>query len=294
MSDIYMRLRLHFEPVAFDKGLTLDFYGAHQAVQADPVLVERILRNLVSNAIRYTEDGGVIVGCRSRGAQRLLQVWDSGIGISPEALPRIYDEFYQVSGRRHLEAHHRKGMGLGLAIVKRLADLMDAPLTVCSQVERGSVFSLLLPVATAEPRRGAAVLVPELPQVTLHGCRVVVVEDDAAVLQSLRGLLEQWGAQVTAFDRAQSVCDWASQRRGHAPDLLLVDHGLPEQRTGSEVIAALREVWGPGLPAIMITGHTLHDHEAEASAGNYHVLFKPLAPNRLRAMVSYKLGPRSN
>ena len=294
MSEIYMRLRLHFEPVAFDKGLTLDFFGGHHAVQADPVLVERILRNLVSNAIRYTEDGGVVVGCRLRGAQRLLQVWDSGIGISPEALPRIYDEFYQVSGRRHLEAHHRKGMGLGLAIVKRLADLMGAPLTVRSQVEHGSVFSLLLPAATAEPRRGAAALAPELPQVTLHGCRVVVVEDDAAVLQSLRGLLEQWGAQVTAFDRAQSVCDWARQRQGHAPDLLIVDHGLPEECTGTQVIADLRTVWGPGLPAIMITGQTLHDHEAEASAGNYHVLFKPLAPNRLRAMVSFKLGPRSN
>lgn len=293
MAEIYMRLRLHFEPVAFDKGLTLDFFGGHHAVQADPVLVERILRNLVSNAIRYTEDGGVIVGCRSRGGQRLVQVWDSGIGISAEALPRIFDEFYQVGGRRPLEPHHRKGMGLGLAIVKRLAGLMDAPLTVCSKVERGSVFSLALPAAVAEPMPGAVVLAHELPQVTLHGRRVVVVEDDAAVLTSLRGLLESWGAQVVAFDRAQTACSWAQQHPGSAPDLLIVDHGLPEGCTGTEVIVALRAVWGPGLPAVMVTGHTLHDHETEAAAGNYHVLFKPLAPNRLRAMVSFKLGSRA-
>jgi signal transduction histidine kinase/CheY-like chemotaxis protein len=293
MSEIYMRLRLHFEPVAFDKGLTLDFLGGHHGVWADPVLVERILRNLVSNAIRYTEDGGVIVSCRSRGGQRLLQVWDSGVGIAPEALSRIFDEFYQVSGRRRLETQHRKGMGLGLAIVKRLADLMGAPIVVRSQPERGSVFALSLPAAVAEPRRGGPAIVPELPQVTLHGRQVVVVEDDAAVLLGLRGLLESWGAQVTAFDCAQSVCDWAWQRSGPAPDLLIVDHGLPEQRTGTEVIAALREVWGPGLPAIMITGHTLHDHEAEARAGKYHVLFKPVAPNRLRAMVSFKLRSRA-
>lgn len=293
MSEIYMRLRLHFEPVAFDKGLTLDFFGGHHAVQADPVLVERILRNLVSNAIRYTEDGGVIVSCRSRGGQRLVQVWDSGIGISAEALPRIFDEFYQVSGRRHLEPHHRKGMGLGLAIVKRLAGLMGAPLTVRSEVERGSVFSLTLPVADTEPQRGTAGLAPELPQVTLHGRRVVVVEDDAAVLLSLRGLLESWGAQVIAFDLVRTACSWAQQHPEPAPDLLIVDHGLPEGCTGTEVIVALRAVWGAGLPAVMVTGHALHDHEAEAAAGNYHVLFKPLAPNRLRAMVSFKLGSRA-
>jgi two-component system, sensor histidine kinase len=293
MSEIYMHLRLHFEPVAFDKGLTLDFFGGHHNVQADPVLVERILRNLVSNAIRYTEDGGVIVSCRARGAQRLVQVWDSGIGISPQALPHIFDEFYQVSGRRHLEPHHRKGMGLGLAIVKRLADLMGTPLTVRSRVEHGSVFSLSLPIAITEPQRGVAMLAPELPRVTLHGCQVVVVEDDAAVLLSLRGLLESWGAQVIAFDQAQTACDWALQRLGSGPDLLIVDHGLPEERTGTEVIVALRQAWGPGLPAVMITGHALHDHEAEASAGNYHVLFKPVAPNRLRAMVSFKLGSRT-
>jgi signal transduction histidine kinase len=113
MRELFARLRLHFEPTAFEKGLALSFHGARHVAFADPVILERILRNLVSNAIRYTDDGGVLVSCRQRGDKLLMQVWDSGIGISEATLPRIFDEFYQVQSQRPLEAHQRKGLGLG-------------------------------------------------------------------------------------------------------------------------------------------------------------------------------------
>ena len=153
MRELFARLRLHFEPTAFEKGLALSFHGAGRVAHADPVLIERILRNLVSNAIRYTDDGGVLVSCRLRrrqdGDRLLLQVWDSGIGISEGSLPRIFDEFYQVQSQRPLAAHQRKGLGLGLAIVARLSQLMGAPIGVRSRVGRGTVFAFEVPVGKA-------------------------------------------------------------------------------------------------------------------------------------------------
>jgi signal transduction histidine kinase len=130
----------------------LSFRGEQHVAHADPVLLERILRNLVSNAIRYTDDGGVLVSCRRRtadGDKLLLQVWDSGIGIAEASLPRIFDEFYQVQSQRPLAAHQRKGLGLGLAIVKRLAALMHAPISARSRVGHGTVFSLEVPPGKA-------------------------------------------------------------------------------------------------------------------------------------------------
>ncbi|MEY8876279.1 MAG: hybrid sensor histidine kinase/response regulator, partial [Leptothrix sp. (in: b-proteobacteria)] len=292
MQEVYDRLRLHVEPVAFDKGLTLRWRGGAHWVQADPALVERILRNLVGNAIRYTEDGGVLVGCRRRGERVWLQVWDSGIGIREAALPQIFDEFYQVSGTRALEPQHRKGVGLGLAIVKRLADLMAAPLTLRSVVGCGTVFQLELPGAAAgvQPPQISAPL-REWPRVDLQGRCIWVVEDEPAVQLGLTGLLEGWGAQVRGFDRHAAVCAAAQARLDaglRAPDLLIVDHSLPEARTGVAVVEALRALWGDAMPVIMVTGQVLHDHRADAARLGYHVLLKPVAPNRLRAMVTHK------
>ncbi len=149
LDEIFARLRLHFEPLAFDKGLALTLRGGHQRVHADPLLLERILRNLVSNAIRYSHDGGVLVAARRRGPQVLLQVWDSGVGIALQDQQRVFDEFMQVQsgpGPGCAEPVRRKGLGLGLAIVRRLADLMQVPMSLRSAPGRGSVFSLWLPL----------------------------------------------------------------------------------------------------------------------------------------------------
>ena len=205
LRELFARLRLHFEPIAFEKGLMLSFHGEQHVAQADPVLLERILRNLVSNAIRYTDDGGVLVSCRRRSAdgttRLLVQVWDSGIGISDAGLPRIFDEFYQVQSQRPLEAHQRKGLGLGLAIVKRLAALLDAPLSVRSRVGHGTVFSLVVAPGrmprTIEAPSGAGGKAPI--GLTLQGQLLAVVEDEAAVREGLVVLLQAWGADVVAF-----------------------------------------------------------------------------------------------
>ena len=295
MRDLFARLRLHFEPTAFEKGLMLSFHGEQHVAHTDPVLLERVLRNLVSNAIRYSDDGGVLVSCRSRQGKLLVQVWDSGIGISEANLPRIFDEFFQAQSNRPLEAHHRKGLGLGLAIVKRLAALMEAPISVRSRVGHGTVFSLEVPVGKA-PRptetgqRGASKAALGL---TLQGRQILVVEDEMAVREGLVVLLKAWGASVLSFDTVEAVEQWLLQPADQVPDLLLVDYRLPQGRTGIDALRLVRARWpGRRLPAIVITGSSLGGHEDEAVSHDYHLLIKPVLPNKLRAMIAFKLGVR--
>ena len=294
LKDLFARLRLTFEPAAFEKGLALRFHGGQRFAHTDGLLLERILRNLVSNAIRYSEDGGVLVACRPHNGALRLQVCDSGIGISEASLPRIFDEFYQVQSSRPLEPHQRKGLGLGLAIVKRLADLLDAPLTVRSRPGHGTVFTLDVPLGR-EPRS----LAPTAPGhaarlgITLQGRRIVVVEDEPAVREGLTVLLQTWGAEVEAFDDIGSLQQALAVTTLAAPDLLIVDYRLPQGRTGIDALTALRARWlGHTLPAIVITGSSLGGHEDEAAKHDFHLLIKPVLPNKLRAMIGFKLGVR--
>jgi signal transduction histidine kinase len=295
LRELFARLRLHFEPAAFEKGLALHFRGELHVAQADPVLLERVLRNLVSNAIRYTEDGGVLVSARRRDGKLLLQVWDSGIGISPASLPRIFDEFYQVNSHRPLEPHHRKGLGLGLAIVKRLAALMDTPLSVRSRPGHGTVFSLVVPEGRAPRALDAQMPKAATPiGLTLDGRLFVVVEDEAAVRDGLVVLLQAWGARVVALDTVDAVRAWCVGPGAERPDVLLVDYRLPGGTTGLEALDVLRARFaGAPLPAIMITGSSLGGHEDEATTHDFHLLIKPVLPNKLRAMIAFKLGVRS-
>jgi signal transduction histidine kinase len=293
VKDLFARLRLQFEPEAFEKGLMLSFRGEHLVLHTDPVIVERILRNLVSNALRYTEDGGVLVSCRMRQGQILMQVWDSGIGIAPSTLPRIFDEFFQAQSRRPMEGHHRKGLGLGLAIVKRLSGLLQTAVTVRSRVGHGSVFGLLLPAGsldkTAEPA-----LDRSRPGLTLNGRLIVIVEDDAAVTEGLVVLLQAWGAEVLTFESAQAVARWVSSGQARRPDLLLLDYRLPDGATGVDALRVFRQAFAgqaAAIPAIVVTGSTI-SHELEAQANDFHVLIKPVVPNKLRAMIAFKLGVR--
>jgi signal transduction histidine kinase/CheY-like chemotaxis protein len=297
IRDIFSRLRLNFEPVAFEKGLALSFHGTQRVAHSDALLVERILRNLVSNAIRYTADGGVLVACRPKpgdAGKLLLQVWDSGPGIDAAYLPRIFDEFFQVQGSTPLAANQKKGLGLGLAIVKRLSDLLEARLSVRSVVGHGTVFSFELPVGR-EPRT----IAPPSPSsaaslgLTLTGRRIVVVEDEPAVREGLLVLLQSWGAQVEALPDLSAVQAWRADPAQQPPDLLIVDYRQPGGPTGLEALAALRARWpGLALPAIVVTGSSLGGHEDEAGRHDFHLLIKPVLPNKLRAMIGFKLGLR--
>jgi CheY-like chemotaxis protein/anti-sigma regulatory factor (Ser/Thr protein kinase) len=258
------------------------------------LLVERMVRNLVANAIRYTEDGSVLVSCRRRAGRVLLEVWDTGVGIAESDCSRVFEEFYQVQRDREVSAEQRKGLGLGLAIVMRLARLMDAPLSLRSSVGRGSVFSISLPLGET-PRPMPAPQMRKGPvDITLAGRLVVIVEDEPAVREGLAVLLAGWGASLATLDSVAAAERWArdSDSAAAVPALAIVDYRLEQGRTGIDAIAALRTRFGAALPVIVVTGSTTTGHELEAQAHDFHVLIKPVLPNKLRAMISFKLGVR--
>ncbi len=295
LDEVFRKIRLHFEPIAFEKGLVLTVRGGHRHAYADPVLVERIVRNLTSNALRYTTDGGVLVCARTRGNRLLLQVWDTGIGIREADRERVFDEFVQVHDSASTpDPHQRKGLGLGLAIVRRLSSLMNAPLGLRSVAGKGTVFTLEVPVGRPRP-------VPALPArssaplgLTLDRRLVVMIEDDPAVQSGLEVLLKSWGASVISFDSLQACQQWAQAAEPTMlqPDLIIADYRLESGRTGVEAIRALRGMLDRPIPAIVVTGSVLSNHEREAAEHDFHLLLKPVVPGKLRAMIAFKLGLR--
>jgi len=295
IAEIFRKLRLHFEPAAFEKGLALRFRGGRFAALADPLLVERILRNLVSNAIRYTSDGSVLVSARRRGDRLLLQVWDTGPGIREDERARVFEEFYQVPGTAAAATGEgKRGLGLGLAIVKRLAALMNAPLALRSEMGRGTVFTLELPPGKT-PRAGARAVPGKAPiGVTLEGRLIVVVEDEPAVREGLEVLLRGWGATIEAFDSVAATKAWAeaSDPALVKPALVIADYRLDPGETGVAAITALRSRFGAALPAIIVTGSSMTGHDKEALEHDFHLLIKPVLPNKLRAMIAFKLSSK--
>jgi signal transduction histidine kinase/CheY-like chemotaxis protein len=296
VEAMFGRLKLHFEPTAFEKGLALHFHGARHFGYADPLLLDRVVRNLLSNAIRYTSDGGVVVAARQRGDKLRFEVWDTGLGIRPHEQDRIFEEFYQVSSDAPpLDPTQRKGLGLGLAIVRRLARVLDAPLRLRSVPGRGTMFSIEIPLGRKpKPSEPVAPLRSALG-LTLDHRLIVIVEDDPAVLGGLDVLLKSWGADVAAFASYAACADWAAAAAGKGlvrPDLLIVDFRLESGHTGLDVIEAMRAAFGASLPAVIVTGSLMSNQEAEAHAHDFHLLLKPVVATKLRAMIAFKLGQR--
>lgn len=273
LQPLFNKIENEFAPQADAKGLVYRSRETHLAAQSDPILVELILRNLVSNAIRYTEHGGVLVACRQRGDKAVLEVWDTGIGIEPAQQQEVFREFHQLGNP---ERDTRKGLGLGLAISEGLARTLNHGLSLSSTPLRGSVFRLTLPIATA----ASPVNLPAVARGntgTLNA-RVLVIDDDEAVRSAMRHLLSNWGCECEAVESIEEALVTA---RVHAPDVVVSDYRLREQRTGAEAIAALRALLGNTLPALLITGDTAPERLREAQASGIPLLHKPVSPSQL-------------
>lgn len=268
-------------PDAEHKGLALRVHACEGCIAADPRLLERILRNLLSNALRYTERGGVLLAARNQGGKIRLQVWDTGVGIAPIDLPRIFDEFYQG---HNPQRDRTQGLGLGLAIVRRMAALLDYPLEVRSRPGRGTVFSLLAPRCEPTPSSPATPSVS--PDFTRLSGRIVVIDDDAQVLDALTALLQGWGLDVIA---AKSGAE-ALSRLDTAPDVLITDWRLAGGETGEAVIGAVRAAYpDQSVGAVIVTGDTAVASVKAATTTGLPVLYKPVQPARLRALLAQTL-----
>jgi signal transduction histidine kinase len=287
LAPLLQSLEEEFAPSALEAGLKLHVESLAVDVASDRLLLLRILRNLLSNAIRYTGAGGVVVGTRVEGERVWIDVSDTGPGIPEERQGEIFQEFRQLETRsRGSDA----GLGLGLAIVQRLAQLLGHELEVQSAPGRGARFSVAVP--RASHRAAAAAHAEELRALAnpLSGCRIAVVDDDPNVLEATRELLSSWGCEVrVAADSSEAHGLLAS---GWAPDFVLSDYHLSEQTSGLEVIAGLRRAVGAAFPAALVTGDTAPDHLEEMRATGFPVLQKPLAPARLRAVLTQAFSGR--
>jgi signal transduction histidine kinase len=291
VSELYRKLRLRFEPLAFEKGLALRFRGGAQLVHTDPLLLDRIVNNLVSNALRYTRDGTVLVGCRRRGDRLLLQVWDTGEGIHEQDQTRVFNEPYQWPDMRLEDAPHRQRQGLGLSIVRGLSELIGAPVSLRSSRGRGSVFTVDLAVGHPADASQAEPLAHSALTTTLGAHTIVVIEDDAAVRHGLEALLLGWGAHVHSFDSLASFMRWAvSSHTTVTPDLVVVDYWLEEGVNGVDTLAAVREQFGSDIPAILVSATTLSPDDIHSRIERVHVLIKPVAPVKLRALITHTIG----
>ena len=265
---------------AAHKGLTLRVRACAGNIQGDPQLLERVMRNLVSNALRYTDRGGILISARRHGEQAIIQVRDTGEGISDADLPRIFDEFYQV----HNTARDRsQGLGLGLSIVRRLAVLLGYPLSVQSEPGRGTVFTLIVPLCEkplTEIRQQPA------PDFSRMQGRVAVVDDDAQVLDALRILLLSWGLDVTAAVSGDDLCT----KLDTAPDVLLTDWRLAQGETGQQVVEKLCAKYPEAtIPVLVITGDISVDNLEITRLSALPALHKPVKPARLRAFLAQML-----
>ncbi|MBK9116349.1 MAG: hybrid sensor histidine kinase/response regulator [Betaproteobacteria bacterium] len=268
-------------PHAQAKGLTLRAATTRLAVRSDAALLERMLRNLVANAIRYTETGGVLVGARRRHGRVALEVVDTGMGIAPEHRGRIFEEFYQVRGAGGRRAH--AGMGLGLAIVRRLAALLDHRVHVDSRVGRGSRFAIYAPRAHPDAARTGRDRRPR--PASIAGALVGVIDDDPASVDAMGALFATWDADVAgAADAPQLLA--ALGRAERYPDLVVADLRLADGGSGVEAVRTLRDELGFVVPALLVSGDLGAAAERDARAAGLMLLGKPVVPAVLQALAA--------
>ena len=288
VAPLLARIADEYGPQAEACGLALRVVQSSAVVHTDRALLARVLRNLVSNAIRYTEAGRVVIGCRRSPGDRVsIEVWDTGIGIPDAKRARIFEEFHQLGPPPR---RGDKGVGLGLAIVDRIARLLSLDVEVRSRVGRGSCFSVRVPAGDRGAVSSAKDLAPApSPGGELDDLCVACVENDAPTLQAMEALLRSWGCHpvgASGFDAGLA----ALTAGGRRPDLILADYHLDGGMHGTDAVAELRKQFGDDIPAVVVSSDQSAALCAEVQALGCGFLAKPLRPAKLRAVIGYVLG----
>lgn len=290
VQDMLRGVFRSFSPVAKDKGLDIRLSNSSVWVRSDPILLERIIGNFTSNAIRYTEEGRVLIGCRRRGAKVSIEVLDTGCGIPDNQIIPVFEDFYQLNNK---ERDRGKGLGLGLAIAKRLSICLGHELECNSDVGRGSRFAVLVEV-------GEAVLKPpednilEFVMRGLTGVCVLLIEDDIDVLKATQQLMETWGCNVYSGRDLDGVLRVVDEHKTTPPDIIVADHRLPGEANGIEVATRVQAMLERTIPTVIVTGDVDEEHIRRITdQGCYPVLCKPVQPAKLRAVISHVVGSKS-
>jgi signal transduction histidine kinase/ActR/RegA family two-component response regulator len=284
------RIRNECTPQAQAKGLSLHIVPSSAWIRSDPMMVERILRNLVTNAIRYTSSGRIVVGCRRKRDSTLeLAVYDTGVGIATEDQDKIFGEFYKAG----FSQLGQPGLGLGLSIVDQLAKLLSAPLRLISSEGSGSMFAVTFPQTTNTGIRNLPAP-PSSEDFNLAGYTVLVLDDDDAILEATRGLLEQWGCCVitanTIGEAVKLIMEFPK-----LPDALICDYRLRGKENGATAVSIICEEFNSEIPAMLITGDTSPKRILKLKETGLPVLHKPLKENDFRkalaALIFSRIDP---
>jgi len=289
LEEVFARLRSEFAAEAAAKGVRLAVSGGQHVVASDPVLLERIIRNLVSNAIRYTPAGEVAVSAAPVDGAVRIEVRDTGIGIRAEDQARIFEEFFQLANPARTS---RKGLGLGLSIVQRLCRLLGYAVRLTSVSGKGSVFGFDVPPGAARVEGGDAADAAVPVQADFGGKLIVVIDDEAVIVAGMEVLLSGWGADVLGSATGDDVVA-AVHEAGRMPDLLIVDYRLGAGEDGIEVAQRIRQALDPEIPALLITGSIAPDLAERARAMGIEFLLKPVMADDLRRHIgaALKLDP---
>ncbi|MGH8651082.1 MAG: ATP-binding response regulator [Gammaproteobacteria bacterium] len=287
VGSLLERMHSDFEEQARCKGLILRVRPCTHAIRSDPALLERIIHNLIANAVEQTSSGGVLVGCRRRRTKLRLEVWDTGPGIPPDQLQGISGEFYQLDK----SARPQRGLGLGLSIVNRLAQLLGHRLDVRSRPGKGSVFAVEVPVVKKRIRRGsdAAKERSEAAQANMPEASILLIEDDPVVLDSSRLLLETLGLKVATATTGSEVFSCLEANGGSWPDLIIADQRLPGE-TGVEVIQRIRNALRRDIPTIILTGDTSPEAVKLFETSSLSVMYKPVDCSGLVTLIQRLLA----
>lgn len=288
LDEVLLPLVSEFQSVAEATGLSLQYYIPNYALRSDFRLLTRILRNFLSNACRYTDQGRVLLGARKRGDRLRIEVWDTGRGIEADQMRSIFLEFNQLGVQKAAE---RAGVGLGLAIVDRIATMLDYSVQVRSRPGRGSVFSIEVPLAEHLMQRpleqimAASVLGDPLP-----GRRfLLVLDNEISILHSMAALLGQWGCKVlTAKDQDEAM----KVLEGVPPEVILADYHLDQGVTGWDVVTALRSHYGQSIPVVMVTADRSDQCRQQLQGLGVPVLNKPVKAGKMRSVLTHLLGDR--
>jgi len=282
IRDVFRRLYQQFGGDAEARDLALRFRATRRIVSSDPLLLERILANLVQNALRYTRRGGVLVAARRHATGVALEVWDTGPGIPTDKLEMIFREFYQIDNP---ERDRSRGLGMGLAIVQRLCHLLQHPLEVRSREGRGSVFRLVVPEGDVNAL-AVSKEAETLPPRKTGTITVLLIDDERAIREATRELLRpmQVNVVVAATIAEAAACAEKSTER---IDMILSDWRLRGQENGLEAVRAVRAISGEGTPAVLITGETSPELLKQAHEAGLVVLHKPLQPRQLIRLIKH-------
>lgn len=284
LVELGNRLLNDVHPAAEKKSLNIDKDSSDFYVFADTILLDRVLKNLLSNAVQYTEKGSVSLSSQQQGETVLIQVKDTGIGIPANEQQNIFDEFHQL---QNPERDSSNGLGLGLAIVKRLCDHQNWPLTLVSD-SSGSCFSVEVPLGD----RNKVVEITQ-PQVIgeLGSIRALVIDDDEAICHSLVALFKNWGSEVQAFESAQTAENFLLANIEWRPNLLISDYRLRANKTGAEAIQQIHKVLDEKIPALIITGDTDPLRIQEAESSGFAIIHKPIKAVKIRTFILQRCKP---